>query len=246
MFKKLFAAVGIGSAEVDTQVLSASLRPGEPFKARVVVRGGSAEQDIEGLELRLLCAVEDDEGDIQGADRSHVLARWKLHDRFTLRPGEERIVPFENLLPLETPVTAVNCPNNKARVWIDTQLEIDAALDSSDRDYLRVEPTPAMAMVLETMAQFGMALHTADVEKGYCTVQGRRSTSGCYQEFEFRPYHGGRITEVELTFLPELHCTHVLLEIDRRFRGDAYRGFTLQHDQANRQQVHGYLAQMLG
>ncbi|MFC4159604.1 sporulation protein [Chitinimonas lacunae] len=245
MFKKLFAAVGIGGAEVDTQVLSPTLVPGQPFRARIVIRGGSAEQDIEGLELRLLSAVEDDEGDVHNPDRSHILARWKLHDRFTLRPGEERIVPFENLLPLETPVTAVNCPNNKARVWIDTQLEIDAAIDSSDRDYLRVEPTPAMALVLDSMAQMGMALHTADVEKGYCTVQGRRSTSGCYQEFEFRPYHGGRISEVEVTFLPELHCTHVLLEIDRRFRGDAYRGFTLQHDQLSRQQVQSYLNQIL-
>lgn len=49
MFKKLFASVGIGSAKVDTILLTEQLVPGYSFDVRVVMTGGSVDQAIEGL-----------------------------------------------------------------------------------------------------------------------------------------------------------------------------------------------------
>ena len=51
MFKKLLASVGIGSAKVDTQLVSDQLLPGEEVRGKVVIQGGGAEQQIEKINL---------------------------------------------------------------------------------------------------------------------------------------------------------------------------------------------------
>ena len=63
---------------------------------------------------------------------------------------------------------------------------------------------------------------------------GRRAILGCYQELEFKPaqFFSG-INEVEVSFVAEQHQTHVLLEVDRKFRGDGFKSLTIPHQHAN-------------
>lgn len=52
-------------------------------------------------------------------------------------------------------------------VWIQTGLEIDMALDASDKDYLTVLPSKAMSNFLEAMERCAYKLFQADAEKPY-------------------------------------------------------------------------------
>ncbi|MBO2673777.1 sporulation protein [Shewanella algae] len=83
-----------------------------------------------------------------------------------------------------------------------------------------------------------MNLKKADVEQGYINTSGFRSGSGCYQELEFVPAGLGirLLREVELTLVPAGKQTHILLELDRAFRGDGYLSLTLDN-QADYPQV---------
>lgn len=173
--------------------------------------------------------VETDEGEYQ---ENHVLRAWRISEAFSIARGDERIIPFEDVLPLETPITEVSCPYNKTQVWMQTGLSIDMALDAGDRDFLRIIPTPAMAALLSAMETCGFRLYQADVEKGFLKGHAFQSRSGCYQELEFRPTGRGRLSvnEVEVSFVPEQDRTHVMLEADRTFRRDKITSLTLDHD----------------
>ena len=49
----------------------------------------------------------------------------------------------------------------------------------------------------------------------------------------------------ELSFVPEAHKTHVLIELDRAFRGDGYIDMTIEHDQVNLSQLCDQLEHLL-
>ncbi|WP_027857631.1 sporulation protein [Marinobacterium jannaschii] len=231
MFKKILASVGIGAAKVDTQLESEQLMPGESFQAQILIQGGDVEQDISGMTLALMtqAEVETDDGEHH---ENIVLQSWKISESFTLQPGEEKVIPFNGVIHPETPLTQLQCGYNKSRVWLKTGLEIDLALDAGDKDFIAVLPTPAMARFLQAMDQCGYSMASADVEKGYLNGDGFRSTTGCYQELEFRPSGLARfaIKEVEVSFVPGAGVTHALIEVDRTFRGDGYLSLTWPDD----------------
>lgn len=231
MFKKILAKIGVGGAEVDTVLRKTCLMPGEWVAGEVIIRGGDVEQEIEGLKLRLMTQVEVEEED-QEFLQNYCIESWELNERFKLGAHEERIFPFEIRIHPETPITSLNTYHNRTKVWLGTDLEIDYALDAEDKDYLQIEPTPAMCKLLEAMQHLGFNLKSADVEKGYLRGPNFESISGCYQELEYAPSASTswRLQEVEVSMIPEETRTHVLLELDRRFSGDGYQALTLMHD----------------
>ncbi|WP_432722228.1 sporulation protein [Jeongeupia wiesaeckerbachi] len=228
MFRSLLAAAGFGGAQVDTRITTSRLIPGGPLDGEVVLKGGAADQTIDGLQLAL-CTEMEVESDNGEYTTSHVLAHWPLNERFVLRAGETMSIPLNTQLPAETPINALRCRDNRCRVWLETRLSIASAVDASDRDPLVVEPTEPMQAVITAMERLGFVLARADVEAGYLRTQVGNSQSGCYQELEFRPSGRGGIAEVELSFLPGPTVTHVLVEVDRRFRGDSYRVVSVPH-----------------
>ncbi|AOY01386.1 sporulation protein [Jeongeupia sp. USM3] len=228
MFRSLLAAAGFGGAQVDTRITTTALVPGGPLAGAVVLKGGAVDQTVEGLQLALCTEVEV-ESDNGEYTTGHVLAHWPLNERFVLRAGETMSIPVSTVLPGETPVTALPCRDNRTRVWLETRLAIASAVDASDRDPLAVGPTEAMQCVITAMGRLGFTLARADVEAGYLNTPVGRSQSGCYQELEFRLAGVGGLAEVEISFLPGTGVTHVLVEIDRRFRGDSYRFVSIAH-----------------
>lgn len=234
MFKKLLASIGVGGAKVDTRLDNPRLMPGEALRGRVVVQGGSADQDIEKIELVLMVEAEQEAGDheMRGA---LPLGKVRVADRFTIRAGETRELPFSIPLPAETPINAVAHYGRPLPVWIHTDLAIDSAVDASDRDLIEVLPTPHVATLLAAFEQLGWALASTDVEVGTARAGNVMSTLGCYQEFELKPRGGNfRVQEIELTFIPYGTDTHVLVEVDARFGGDSYLTLVMGADYGQR------------
>ncbi|MFD2180345.1 sporulation protein [Veronia pacifica] len=231
MFRKILASVGIGAAKVDTVLHTEHLYPGQNFSGEILIEGGDVEQDISGLDLALMTKVKVETEDDGVQYQNFCIDNWHLSDSFTLQPGEKRALPFEATLPSETPVTELPTSKNKCVVWIQTGLNIDMAIDASDKDYLYVYPNDVIQAFMAAMEEFGYSMAKADVEKGYLNAGSFNSSSGCYQELEYRP--GGftlfGIKEVEFSFVPEVHQTHVLIELDRAFTGDGYKAMTIPH-----------------
>lgn len=233
MFKKLFASLGVGGASVDTRLHQSTVQPGGPLSGEVVIRGGDVAQVIEHVALALMTEVEVERGDNEYRS-SHSLGSVRVAGRQEVQPGQEIRLPFSFTLPLELPLNAGfpsrsgYQPHIKAPVWVETDLAIERAVDATDRDFLAVQPTPAMQRFLAAMDNIGFTLVRVDIEQGTARAANRSSTLGCYQEFEFKPAGGSwSIAEVEVTFLPGAHDIAVLIEIDRRFRGDGYLSLTI-------------------
>ncbi len=238
MFKKILASVGIGAAKVDTVLETEHLQPGQKFNAVIVIKGGDVDQEISGLDLALMTRVkvESDDGEYF---TNHVIEKWRITDIGMIAAGAEKHIPFEARLHSETPITEINAGYNQSHVWLETGLDIDLALDPTDRDALHIYPNDAVSTLMEAMDRLGFSLVKADVEKGYLKASTFQSHSGCYQELEYRPNSRSLfgLQEIELSFVPEAHKTHVLIELDRAFRGDGYVDLTIEHDHVNLSQL---------
>ncbi|WP_444901740.1 sporulation protein [Microbulbifer sp. SSSA007] len=231
MFQKLKASLGIGAAKVDTVLESSSILQGGVLKGNIHIAGGEVEQQIDAINLKL-CTEVKIENDNGVSYQQFVLDQIQALEPFLINANESKQLPFELKLNDETPVTALNTRKNQCRVWLETVLDIDFALDPKDRDLLQVRPLPVVEKVIAAIEQGGFSMVKADVEKGYLRGGNFSSKSGCYQEIEFK--NSGLLSskEIELSFILEGGMVHCLAEVDRRFglRGDQYRSFTLHRD----------------
>ncbi|QKJ66234.1 sporulation protein [Deefgea piscis] len=243
MFKKLFAAVGVGGATVDTVLDNASVYPGSTLNGYVLIRGGSVDQAIEYVDLVLMTEAEQKVGDSE-VRVAQTIAKFRVANAFSATAGLERRLPFSLTLPLETPVNNAYAlatpgygyaPNVKAAVWIHTDLAIASAIDAKDRDFLDVQPLPQMQRLIAAMGNLGFAHVSSDVEIGTARIGQVASSIGCYQEFEFRPMQHGfsRIQEVEITCISRADGVYVLIEADRRFSRDSYSSMHMDQQWQN-------------
>lgn len=246
MFKKILASIGIGGAKVDTVLHTEILCPGDTFQATVMIQGGDTEQEISGIDLALMTRVKVERDDTEMVVNKK-LANWHILDRFVLQPGEKRELPFEGTLPYETPISGNNAGHNHTKVWLATDLNIDMALDASDKDWLNVIATSTQNKVLQAMDNCGYTLVKADVEEGAVRGQNFQSSLGCYQELEYRPNKFALfgLNEVEVTFVTTSAETHVLFELDRNFGGDSYRAISLT-DGVSQDEVTAQVKALLG
>lgn len=109
MIKKLFASLGIGSAEVDTRLHTAVISPGEQLSGEVVIRGGNANQEIDELSLFLMTEAEVEHGGDEFR-QPFVISRAPLARNFTIRAGEQLSIPFAIQVHPETPITDLPRP----------------------------------------------------------------------------------------------------------------------------------------
>lgn len=237
MFGKLMSAIGLDNVKVDTVIHTSTLYPGQAIQGQIIATGGNESKTINGVSLKLMTIAEVESGDHE-FNQPLVLARWDFKQTIALAPQERLSFDFDTVLPLETPITQVDCYANKTRVWIETELDVTLNKDASDRDYLRVHPTPAMQAFLNAMDQIGFRLKSVDVEKGHLRARNFQSTIGCYQELEFvAKQMFSRFNEVEVSFVPQEQQTHVMLEIDLKHRGDQLKTLTIQHQQLDTQRL---------
>jgi sporulation-control protein len=254
VFKKMLGAFGVGGPSVDTVLDNPTGRPGSPLTGRVELVGGSHDADIEHVTLRLITRmeIESGHGDGQATGEFH---RVTVSGPTRLAEGERRSIPFQLVLPWETPITAVNGQLLHGMVMgIRTEVSIAKAVDKSDLDAIHVEPLPVQQRILDAFAQLGFVFKGADLEYGQ--IYGLQQTLPFYQEIEYfpAPQYAQGINEVELTFVTTPHAVEVVLEFDKRggmFSGghDSYGRYTVAHTDADTvdwsQQVDAWVRQAL-
>jgi sporulation-control protein len=139
--KRLLSSIGIGAATVDTVLPQESVQPGERVDLDVELSGGDAAQTIDGLYFSLVAEADGDEW---------LVDEYGFSGSFTIDPGEERTDQVTVAVPPWTPVT-----RGGPRVRLETGLDIDWAVDPTDRDDLVVEPGPFVAALFEAAADLG-------------------------------------------------------------------------------------------
>lgn len=237
MFGKLMSAMGLDSVKVDTVIRTPVLYPGQVLQGNIIATGGNEDKTLNGVSIKLMTMAEVESGDNE-FNQPLVLARWDFKQQIHLKPKETLSFDFDATLPLETPITQVDCHANKTRVWLETELDVASNMDATDRDYLKIQPTAAMKSFLDAMDQVGFRLRAVDVEKGHLRGRNFQSTIGCYQELEFvakRMFSG--FNEIEVSFVAQEQQTHVMLEIDRTHRGDQLKTLSINHVQLNTQSL---------
>lgn len=229
MFKKLKASFGIGAAKVDTVLENAELFQGDKLIGAVHIQGGDVEQQIDAIHIKLNTEVKI-ESDNGVSYQTFTLFHTQAVNPFVIQSGEKKTLPFSFQLPDETPITALNVRNNHCDVWVETVLDIDFALDPTDRDLLVVKPLPVAKAIIQQVEQAGFSIVKADVEKGFLNGGHFKSHSGCYQEIEFKSNGFINKKEIELSFILDGNVLHCLAEVDRSLgfnRGDQYTSFSL-------------------
>lgn len=196
MFDKLMAAVGIGSARVDTLLESATAEAGGVLKGEVHIQGGEVSQDLDALVLDLASeAIK--EVDDKKVRIGHPWASVEVCGAMTIAAGEERRIPFELPLPLLSPLSV---GRQHPKTWVATRADIAMALDPRDKDPLRILPGPVHRAAFEAMEALGFVMTGAPLE-----LSRKNPATGCLQEFEFKPAPGsrfGHLDEAEIAFLP--------------------------------------------
>lgn len=142
----------------------------------------------------------------------------QVSDSFDVSAEQALEFDFELTLPANTPLSLGHC-----NVWIDTDLDIDYALDKSDKDCLNINPTPRQHAVLSGMNQLGFVLGEVECE------QSKQLGGSFVQEFEFKPTGGcfiGRANEVEMLMVNNDDQLQLLIEVDRKAKG--FGGFFAQ------------------
>lgn len=215
MFKKLLAAVGVGGAEVETELHTPGAQPGGTVQGVIRLRGGDVQQTIPGVHVEFVTRVEHESGDNE-VNVMRGFGRTPVRRDVELPPGQQVEFPFHLPVPWETPITHYkNGPLRGATVAVRTTLEISGAVDATDTDPLGIGALPAQHVILDAVERLGFRFHSADVEAGY--VQGTRQSLPFYQEVEF---HGSprypRLKQLEVTFVAGHDGMDVVLEGDKK------------------------------
>lgn len=211
--KKVMAnTLGIGGAKINTIIKTNSIYPGEVIEGVCEIKGGKVIQDISHIMLYIKTSYKrenDDKIDIVET----VLQTEKIIINKTIKEDEVIQLPFKFNLNKNIPVTL-----NKSKVWITTSLEIENAIDSGDRDYIKVLPLSYVSNIIEAVQNMGFTLY--EVENEY--FKNRKSSLPFIQEFEFIPHSGefkGKLDELEIFLIPSNTSVDIYMEVDRKARG---------------------------
>ncbi len=207
--KELLSRIGIGAATVDTVLPKNSFRVGERFDARIDVEGGSVEQRVDDIYFMFVTMYKTEEGYATG-----VIERTKAADGFTIGASEKKSLPVTAQIPYHTPLTL-----GHTNVWLKTGLDVELAIDPSDRDTLRIEPDERLGALFEALETLGFHLHGGD-----CKQVMSGLAPSFVQELAFKPAGGtyaGKLNELELVCNSSENEVEVVMEIDARMGGVA-------------------------
>jgi sporulation-control protein len=234
--------IGIGSATVDLIPERTRVRPGDRVDAVLEIRGGASRQVVDDIEIALVTeyTVRTDDG---GYQETCALWETEFTDGFTIEPDADRTIEAPPLqVPESTPLTM-----GKTRVWLQTGLDIDWALDPSDEDALDVQPGGRTQALLDALEALQFCLRSVRNEK---TI----TDSGPHpfvQKFAYDVGGGpfdGRLDAVTVMPLQTDGRLHVSIEVDRSGievfdLDEQYRRTQIESDAPDevREQVEGLL-----
>jgi sporulation-control protein len=92
-FNKVFASMGIGSAELDTKLEKDTYMPGETVQGVVTIKGGKIDQQIDEIYLALNTTYLRESNDRKYSVTA-TIGRFCLTTPFNIRANEKRNIPF--------------------------------------------------------------------------------------------------------------------------------------------------------
>ncbi|WP_430784122.1 sporulation protein [Actinoplanes sp. G11-F43] len=238
VFKKMLGAFGVGGPSVDTVLSQPGALPGAPITGQVNLVGGSSDSAIEHITLGLVTRMEVEHGGGEGHATGE-FHRLTVSGPMHLAAGQHLSLPFQLVLPWETPITAVyGQPLRGMVMGVRTEVSIARALDKGDLDPIQVHPLPVQQKILDAFAQLGFVFKSADLEYGQ--IAGVHQTLPFYQEIEYFPaqQYAHVVNEVELTFVTSPQQVDVILEFDKRGGmfgmggADSFGRYTVSHNDA--------------
>ncbi|SDH42935.1 sporulation-control protein [Aneurinibacillus thermoaerophilus] len=210
MLNKFLASFGIGAAKVDARLADSKVHPGGELRGEVHVKGGNVEQAISQIYMYLYTEYYKETNDTK-TKHKEVLASYRVADSLLIRPGEEKILPFQLRVPYHAPISF-----GRQNVYLSTGLDIEMAVDPKDTDVVTVLPDPLAAQLLAEMEGMGFR-HSYD--SGICEYKKHIHRMVPFvQEFELKPTSMFRneLDEIELIFDVYPEGIDVLMQVDRR------------------------------
>lgn len=214
MFKALLGALGTNSTEVETELFTPGVHPGQSVEGVIRMRCRDRPVRINGVAVELITRAEReyDDGE-QLVDMA--FAQQPVFGPFELLPGQPLEGRFALVAPWDTPITFYNdrhLPGTS--VAVRTRVDVDGGFDAADTDPVGIGALPAQHVLLAAVEAWGFPLRHADVEVGRVDRIPQRLPF--FQEIEFGPTpRFPNLNQLEVTFLADPHGMYVVLEADK-------------------------------
>jgi sporulation-control protein len=148
LFETVLASMGMGAAKIDLRLNREVVTTGEEVTGQIVVTGGSTEQKVEGLSVYFMLQ------SVHARNGNSLTERVAMiditHEEFMIQPNETINFPFSFICPSIIPSSSIN-----TKYYFITNLEIKNAIDSHDRDYIKVLPNKQVEQFLTGFKQLG-------------------------------------------------------------------------------------------
>lgn len=211
-FKKAMASVfGVGGTKVDTVLNNSTVILGETVSGVINIYGGEVSQEISNVYIDINTTYEK-EADDNTYNISDCVQRFTYPLNQTVNPGDNLSFDFEFKLGLNCPIT-----KGHSKVWLSTRLDIENAVDDTDRDYLNVRSNDYTDNVLTALRELGFRIKSTK----NIFDKHRLSPFNFVQEFEYSPSpeFRGRLDEIEVVIVYNNSGAKLVIEVDRRVRG---------------------------
>ncbi|MCH5585100.1 sporulation protein [Shimazuella sp. AN120528] len=148
MFETVLASMGMGAAKIDLRLDKEIVTTGQEVTGQIVATGGNAEQKVEGLSVYFMLKSVHARS---GSDLTERIAMIDVtHEEFVIQPNETITFPFSFTCPANIPASSIN-----TKYYFITNLEIKNAIDSHDRDFIKVLPDERVEQFLTGFKQLG-------------------------------------------------------------------------------------------
>lgn len=205
------SALGIGGIKVDAIVNTTYTYPGGTVEGVIQILGGDVKQSISSVVLEInttydKCTGVKSDIVVESIQKITVPINRKVSEHENIE------VPFSFIVPSNCPVTT-----NRNPIWIGSQLEIDMAVDSKDKDYITVQNTDEMNNVIQALENLGFRSR----EINNIASKSKIAYYNFLQRFQFVAVDGdfrGEIDELEVVFFKDNYGLTIYLYINRGVR----------------------------
>lgn len=196
MLKKLMAKFGIGAATVDLRLDREEWRLGETMTGVIRIEGGEVEQRIHDLQVFLMMRAQ-----VKGKYLDRPVQSIPVLSKFVVKAKPfVQEVPFQFTLSRDLAMSS-----HAVQYYLLTKLDVEQALDPTDRDFVRVLPPLHIERVFTALEQLDLRQKAGS---GKLTPYG--------QEFSFFPGRplGIPLKELEVIFYDAPDQLRLLVELD--------------------------------
>jgi sporulation-control protein len=127
MLENFIAKFGFGAAKVDLQLDYFTYKQGDIIEGKIIIQGGQAEQDIDGIYVFLTSKDNNSKTDI--------VSSIFINDPFNIKNDEQKEILFS--LQLDNDIKP--SISGELGYYFKTGLDIQNSVDPQDIDYINIE-----------------------------------------------------------------------------------------------------------